>query len=125
MVGSVLRNAPPWSTCLEVLQLISAPTDFQQPFELSTLNINEQTVENIAVLLYPYYYESSAYQYLDTITGRPGQSIITILRQILRPHGYLVKGTDTTSKGVHKIIYRIVPTSSATTLPAAVQIAFN
>lgn len=118
---TVLKEIPSWATVLEVLQLLHLSSDFGKEFTKSELE-NPSALDAIVIVLYPYYYESKAKEYLDCMTSK---KCITVLRHILLPHGYVILGKDTTTKGKHKTFYKIIPTEKATNLPAAVTVGFN
>jgi hypothetical protein len=111
---------PPWSDVLEVLKMLKVPLD--QEFKKSELATDSETLEEIALLLSPYYKPYYRRKHLYNIDS---SNILNILRQILLSHSYVVSGRDTTKSKRHIKLYKIIPLKESDTLPSEIIISFN
>ena len=103
MAGSKLfRKPPPWSCILEVLRLLGIPTKF--PTTIVKADIDLDNSAHAAYILEPYYIPCKARQFLE-YTDK--QRWITILRQILNPHGWELVAKESTRGNVKVTQYTI------------------
>ena len=119
---SVFVQPPPWNVVLEVLKLLSLPTDFPINFRRSELKLSDETLEQVCILLWGYYKPYYAKSYLSNISEK---MTMLILRQILLPHNYILSARDTTRAGRHVRIYNISSLADSSTLPTAITISFD
>jgi len=121
----IFKEIPPWNIVSEILTLLKLDTSFPKRFERSQTSASDSEVlEQIALTLWPYYTDANAKKYLDSLSEL---GCMTVLRQILLPHGYVLSSRDTTQKGRHKTVYSIdtLAELSSKALPCAVTVAFG
>lgn len=107
--NQLFRQIPPKEVCLMVLETFGI-TDFNDgtPFsrkELKAVNCVEK-MEQLKPLLLTYYLPCKARTYLHDLTEK---NVITILRQLLRLHGYTILSKEKYLKGTKYILYQIHP----------------
>lgn len=93
------RKQPPWSLVLELVRLLGLPNEF--PILFTKHDISLENSEEAAYLLYPYYLPSRA-NYLEHMDELKW---ITVLRQCLVSHGYVLGRQETTRNGKKATVY--------------------
>ena len=99
---TVLREVPPWTTVLEVLSLLNLPSEIPYTFQKSDISLMNTT--QAADLLCPYYVPCKAKQFLEFTDE---VKLITVLRHILLPHGYVILSQETTRQKKKTIFYTV------------------
>jgi hypothetical protein len=94
------REIPPWTTVLEVLTLLKLPTEIPGTFQKTDISLEQ--VGAAVSLLEPYYVPCKAKQFLEFTDET---RIVTILRHILLPHGYIILSHETTRNKKKAIFY--------------------
>jgi hypothetical protein len=125
MSNPLFIEIPPLNIAIEILYSLKIITQFNSfpiHFEKKDIQLSDEIRENITVSLYPYYHISKANKYLEDLTI---PKCITLLRQILLSHGYILSGKDTTENKKHKTVYTLDLVKSAETLPSAMSISFS
>jgi hypothetical protein len=125
MSNPLFIEIPPLNLITEILSTLKIITQFNSfpiHFEKKDIHMTDEINESITLTLYPYYHRSKANKYLEDLTD---SKCITVLRQILLPHGYILSGKDTTENKKHKTVYTIDLVKSSETLPSAMSISFS
>jgi hypothetical protein len=99
----ILRETPPWTLVIEILGLLNLPSEL--PYTFQKADICMTYILEVVGLLEPYYIPSKARQFLDIITDET--RLVTILRHILLPHGYVVLMKETTRNKKKAILYTV------------------
>jgi len=99
----ILRETPPWTLVIEILGLLNLPSEL--PYTFQKADICMTHILEVVGLLEPYYIPSKARQFLDIITDET--RLVTILRHILLPHGYVVLMKETTRNKKKAILYTV------------------
>jgi hypothetical protein len=107
--NQLFRQIPPKEVCLMVLETFGIMdfddgTTFSRT-ELKAVNCVER-MEELKPLLLTYYLPCKARTYLHDLTEK---NVITILRQMLRLHGYTISSKEKYRKGTKYILYQIHP----------------
>jgi hypothetical protein len=125
MSNPLFIEIPPLNIAIEILYSLKIITQFNSfpiHFDKKDIYMTDEIKETLTLALYPYYHKSKANKYLEDLTI---SKCITILRQILLPHGYILSGKDTTENKKHKTVYTLDLVKSAETLPSAMSISFS
>ena len=125
MSNPLFIEIPPLNIAIEILYSLKIITQFNSfpiHFEKKDIELSDEIRETITLGLYPYYHRSKATKYLEDLTI---PKCITVLRQLLLPHGYILSGKDTTENKKHKTVYTLDLVKSAETLPSAMSISFS
>jgi len=125
MSNPLFIEIPPLNLITEILYSLKIITQFNTfpiYFEKKDIHITDEIKETLTLALYPYYHTSKANKYLEDFTIA---KCITVLRQTLLPHGYILSGKDTTENKKHKTVYTLDLVKSSETLPSAMSISFS
>jgi hypothetical protein len=114
----LFRETPPYTTVIEVLNLLNIGTEFPCTFLKSDLR--SENFIACSGLLEPYYLPCKVKLYLEHTNE---VRWITILRHILGVHGYTIKTLETTRNKKKAIFYTIERSSD--NLRTAVAVDFS
>jgi hypothetical protein len=104
MYSNLFVETPPLCIVNDILTLLNLSTIFPYTFQKNMIK-TDNSVDAI-ILLEPYYKPSKAKKYLSyTDEGR----WITILKHILKPHGWIIVSKETTRDRKKVILYTIQP----------------
>lgn len=93
------RKQPPWSLVLELFRILKLPNDFPVTFTKHDIKLDDS--DEAVFLLHPYYRPSRAY-YLEQMDELKW---LTVIRQCLGSHGYLIHRHETTRDGKKATVY--------------------
>jgi len=113
-----LREPPPWTLVIEILELLNISSNFPCIFQKGDLR--QENFSSCASLLEPYYMPCKARLYLDYTDE---VRWITILRHILHIHGYVIESLETTRNKKKAIFYTIKRSEGL--LQSAISIDFS
>jgi hypothetical protein len=118
MKNTLFRCIPPWTSILEVLSMLHIPRDLPCTFQKSDIQLENSATT--ACLLEPYYVPCKAQLFLQHTDEKRW---ITILRQILDPHGWEITAKETTQNKKKVTLYTIQ--RNAHTVVEAIHVDFS
>ncbi len=123
MRQTVFRQTPP----KELLERICA--DLHRPLSSFPCSISKDELEayqwgDELFELLPYYVPSLLSRFVDSTTGYPTHTS-TVLRHLLRAHGYDLVGKEEMTNYVKTLVYQLVPTKHDQPLDSEVVVSFS
>ena len=119
--NQLFRRQPTKELALEIIYSFGLK-DFNDNHNFSRQDlISLKTVEAIRELkpeLEKYYLPCKARTYLNDLTCK---NVITILRQIVKPHGYVVYSREKYIRGDKFIIYQLIPSEQRFYRPISIE----
>jgi hypothetical protein len=123
--NQLFRKNPTREITLEVIKCFGL-INFEDNHNFSRRDLLQfQTVDkikNLKIELEKYYLPCKARTYLNDLNSK---NVITILRQIVKQHGYVVYSREKYIRGDKFIIYQLVPSEQRFYRPVNIETNFN